>query len=364
VLEVARLQAALDVEVDFGYSNVAGTTGSRFADFALAQLSRLAEQPPPWLPPNAAVGATAGSFLRYDALSAPERAQVVCAAAAHAAQLRAAASAAAAAAAAAASGRAAVGSARLLASEGQGSAEWRRQREGLMTGSTFGTALGMWGERALLDFWEERVGLRAPFRGNAATAWGSRTEAVAARAYTRLTGRPVDREVALGVAPPDAPGEAAWLGASPDGLLLRESGVLEIKCPTGRRGSDPALAVPYPTVPAYYVPQLLGLQAVFDKSFADFFVYTAGNGCSLWRLPHRPQLWADMRGELKQLWLHSVLPARAAVAAGAGAEELRQFVPKHVPARSDAYRAACDALAAAVEVQRFPTPPDEPDKEA
>ena len=263
------------------------------------------------------------------------------------------------AAAAAVGSRPPVGSARLVDTGGQGSPAWLSAREGLMTGSTFGNALGLRGERALSDFWEERVGLKERFRGNAATQWGSNTEASAAAAYTAITGRLVDTSVSLGIAPPDAPGEPAWLGASPDGLLCSERGVLEIKCPAGRRDSDPVHAQPYPSIPVYYMPQVLALQAVFEREFADFFVYTTANGCVLWRVSHDAALWAAMRSTLKTIWFDSVLPARAALASGGIApQELRaRFSPRHDARRAAEFTNACNALAAAAERSDFPSPP-------
>ena len=43
-----------------------------------------------------------------------------------------------------------------------------------------------------LRLWEEKVGLRAPFAGNEATAWGTAAEPQALAAYQALTGQHVE----------------------------------------------------------------------------------------------------------------------------------------------------------------------------
>eukprot|EP00850_Spirogloea_muscicola_P017714 SM000155S01643 [mRNA] locus=s155:37433:41851:- [translate_table: standard] len=59
-------------------------------------------------------------------------------------------------------------------SEAQQTDEWFAARRGRLTASTFSAALGFW-PRGRVELWEEKIGLREPFRGNAATRWGTKS---------------------------------------------------------------------------------------------------------------------------------------------------------------------------------------------
>ena len=138
-------------------------------------------------------------------------------------------------------------------------------------------------------------------------------------------------------------------------------GVLEIKCPTGGRAAagNFRLAAPYPAVPAYYVPQLLGLMAVFDRRYADLFCFTAQQGCTLFRVPASPEAWALMRDMLRDFWHENLVPAREALAQGAPAAEVEQWRPRLDAERARAVKAAATRLADQAETQRFESPPEE-----
>lgn len=75
-------------------------------------------------------------------------------------------------------------------------------------------------------------------------------------------------------------GASVWLGASPDGLLDSDGllgedsgGILEVKCPYGK-SNDPQGAVPYDSVPYYYMPQAQGLLEILEREWLDFYVWT------------------------------------------------------------------------------------------
>lgn len=133
---------------------------------------------------------------------------------------------------------------------------------------------------------------------------------------------------------------------------------MEIKCPTGGRGAggDFRKAVPYPAVPAYYVPQLLGLMAVFDRRYADLFCYTTLQGCTLFRVEASAEAWGLMRDMLHGFWHDNLLPARAALAAGASEAELLQWRPRLDVGKAAAVKAAAQRLAAEAETQHFASP--------
>ena len=212
--------------------------------------------------------------------------------------------------------------------EEQGGAYWHALRASRLTASAFANAMGFWsgGRNAL---WEEKLGLAPPFAGNDATEWGARTEDEAAAAYARLTGADVSRVLFRVLSPDEA---ELWLGASPDGLIAAPAaqsggdggddahapdrnslppGVLEIKCPWNR--GRPLDATPYPRVPWYYVPQVQGLMAVFDRPYCDVFCYTVNGGSAIYRVERDPEYWALMYRALSDFWWQHVVPGKHAL---------------------------------------------------
>lgn len=106
----------------------------------------------------------------------------------------------------------------------QGTPEWHADRADKITCSRLGAILGLDPYCTPKRYWEELVGLRKPFAGNAATQWGQEHEADARRSYEIETGELV--ELCGFVTHPEFP----WFGGSPDGLVGNQGGV-EFKCP-------------------------------------------------------------------------------------------------------------------------------------
>ncbi|CAI5476500.1 unnamed protein product [Closterium sp. Yama58-4] len=217
--------------------------------------------------------------------------------------------------------------------EEQRTEEWFALRANRLTASAFEKAVGFFpGGRQQL--WEEKVGLRAPFAGNEATAWGQGREEEALREYERLTGGHVEHRSFQIYR--DSDPTFSWLGASPDGLLpsdplsLHSSphlpGVLEIKCPWNR--GLPLSAAPYPSVPHYYMPQIQGLLEIFDRDWLDFFVWTKRGGSALWRVERDEKYWGLLFTALEEFWWVHVVPAREALREGQKDDEVRErFYP-------------------------------------
>jgi uracil-DNA glycosylase len=227
-------------------------------------------------------------------------------------------------------------------SQKQGTDEWKALRATRLTASAFSNAVGFWrdGRNAL---WEEKLGIGIPFTGNEATEWGTKTEDEACEAYAALTNASVSHLLFRALSPDEA---ELWMGASPDGLVVaattdaaeyksevanngdasdslnnNERGILEVKCPFNR--GKPLEAKPYPKVPWYYVPQVQGLMAVFDRPWVDVFAYTVNNGCAIYRVKRDREYWAQMYEALSEFWWQHVVPAKHAMHRGLDFEKYR-----------------------------------------
>ena len=107
----------------------------------------------------------------------------------------------------------------------------------------------------------------------------------------------------------------------PNPNSVQRAGVLEIKCPWNK--GDPLNAKPYPVVPWYYIPQVQGLMAVFDRPYCDVFCYTVNNGCAIYRVERNAEYWAAMYSGLSDFWWQHVVPGKHALAAGTDFEKYR-----------------------------------------
>lgn len=194
---------------------------------------------------------------------------------------------------------------------------WRSLRDRRLTASAFSKALGFFpGDR--ISLWEEKIGVREPFKGNDATRWGTRNEARALLTYERLTGQQVE-SCMFKVKRDDVVHD--WLGASPDGLVaglglsmhhedLSGPGILEIKCPYNK--GHPELAKPPNKAIWYYMPQIQGLMDVFDREWCSLYVWTPNHGSSSFVIDRNREYWGACFDVLADFWWAHTVPARQA----------------------------------------------------
>ena len=199
---------------------------------------------------------------------------------------------------------------------------WKSLRESRLTASAFSKALGFFpGDR--ISLWEEKIGIREPFKGNDATRWGTKSEARALMTYERLTGQQVE-SCMFKVKKDDVVHD--WLGASPDGLvaglglqadgrgshgaekMYGTPGILEIKCPFNK--GAPELAEPPQRAIWYYMPQIQGLMDVFDREWCALYVWTPAHGSSSFIIPRDRAYWAACFDVLAEFWWSHTVPAR------------------------------------------------------
>ena len=111
----------------------------------------------------------------------------------------------------------------------QRSPEWYLMRESRLTASDLAGAIGESTYDKPVDILEKKLGAGLPFTGNFATRWGQQYESVACDIYSAREGVTVEE---FGLLPhPTIP----FLGASPDGISMETSRMLEIKCPPKRQ---------------------------------------------------------------------------------------------------------------------------------
>jgi putative phage-type endonuclease len=190
----------------------------------------------------------------------------------------------------------------------QRSAEWLSLRQNRLTASDFSGAIGFgFGQRddglkSLRELWRKKVFDETSHTDASlrAMSHGSASEPEGRAAYIAATGADVTE---VGFAVKGASASAAWLGASPDGLVEasagctiavgRGPGVLEVKCPF--RGGEYASATPPGSLAQlhYYMPQVQGQLYILEREWAHVAVwYPSGVGVYL---VHRERdYWADV----------------------------------------------------------------------
>lgn len=179
----------------------------------------------------------------------------------------------------------------------QRSKEWFKARKGRVTGSIVGAILGLnpWMSRddAMRSMVRSFHGAESEFKGNIATEYGQENEPKATIDYEMISGNDVE-EVGFFVHP-----DHDWLGASPDGFINGDSendgtGILEIKCPFGKRHDVDNTFLPLAEQPHYYAQVQIEMYCT-GLTWTHFYQWSAYND----RLEYI---------ELDQDWLDTNIP--------------------------------------------------------
>ena len=178
--------------------------------------------------------------------------------------------------------------------EKQRTTEWFEKRKGRVTGSNVGAILGLNPNKSADDVLREMVrayhGYEREFQGNVATEWGNFNEDGAQSEYEMETGNQV-QETGFHIHP-----EYDWLGASPDGLI-GDDGVIEIKCPFGKR-KDEAPEFKSAKEQEWYWAQMQIEMACTGRHFCDFYQWAPG-GSALERVKFAPEWFESVLSDLK-----------------------------------------------------------------
>jgi len=186
--------------------------------------------------------------------------------------------------------------------------EWFAARAGRITASGAGALLGLSPHTSEADGFRSLVrsmhGMPSEFVGNVATEYGTFHEAGALVEYEMETGNEVTQ---LAFAP-----YADWLGASPDGLINSGWGMLEIKCPFGKRKENPPVFKSFIDQPHYYAQMQIQMFCT-GRKWCDFYQWS----------PHgtmTERVWHKMG------WLHKNIPILREIWERAKAADPADFV--------------------------------------
>ena len=151
----------------------------------------------------------------------------------------------------------------------QRSAAWHLARQGKLTASNLGAALGLVSYVSRDTAFRRAMGTDK-FEGNTATRWGTENEMNGIMEYQWLSGNLVDA-TGLHVHP-----SYHWLAGSPDGLVGTE-GMIEVKCPYFRRRDGSIL---HKTIPKHYYLQVNALLTITGRAWCDYVCWCTDGVCA------------------------------------------------------------------------------------
>ena len=184
----------------------------------------------------------------------------------------------------------------------QRSSGWREARAEVLTASSFAVAAEVSPYVDAHAEWVRRVAVREASAAaldefkvdNEHTRRGEMMEHVAVEAYVaarraREGKRVVVSETGLWLHPVHA-----WLGASPDGLLEDENGLVEVKCPARSVAAS---------VPRDHMAQIQGQLEICDRDFCDYVSFHAATrSMRVWRVQRDRAYWSWLLPRLEAFW--------------------------------------------------------------
>ena len=208
------------------------------------------------------------------------------------------------------------------------SPDWHTLRHDRITASTFGR-IPQWKRKfetlasEMLDSKEGKK--RIPKVLQQKFAYGKLNEPIALEmyhTYMERSGCPVSLEACGLIIPPDAP----WLAATPDSKVIDSGssipyGIVEVKCPEGKKSWDPEVASTDPkfclqSVDGHlrlkrdheYFAQVQGQLVSSGAKWCDFVLYTS-KGLMIERISYDPTYWIDMSKSLNKFFFEYYLAA-------------------------------------------------------
>lgn len=176
--------------------------------------------------------------------------------------------------------------------EQQRTKEWHKKRQGRITGSRAGAILGVspfaTAASVMRDMIAAYKGAEGENLSNPAMDYGNNFEEYALTDYNFLHAKDKVEETGFHIH-----ATLPWLGASPDGLLGKD-GVLEIKCPFGKRKEDAETFKSVHEQQHYYTQIQLEMYCT-GRKWCDFYQWS----------PYAESL---ERVELDQKWLDTNIP--------------------------------------------------------
>jgi putative phage-type endonuclease len=182
--------------------------------------------------------------------------------------------------------------------------EWFAARKGCITASIVGGLLDcapyMTKEDAFRTLVRSCHDLPSEFEGNIATEYGTANESTAVIAYELKTGNTV--KPAGFVTWDNWTGFVAWdnwIGASPDGYV-GDDGLIEVKCPFGKRKDNPPEFKSIHDMPHYYA-QIQVQLFVTGRGYCDFWQWSP-HGSRLETVRYNGELIGEIIPTLLAIW--------------------------------------------------------------
>ena len=149
----------------------------------------------------------------------------------------------------------------------QGSDEWLQMRKSKIGASDASAILGISPWKSALKLWEEKLSMTTQTFKSSSMQRGIDLEPMARELFTAKTGIEINADVRFS-------NKYEWMMASLDGIDVKNSHIVEIKCPNSK---DHSIAVSG-KIPDHYYPQLQHQMAVCEVDEMFYFSFDGFDG--------------------------------------------------------------------------------------